>query len=76
MISTAIAAAIPRIAGAVSARTSQPRKVMTAMTITVGTNTALIRSASRWIGGRELCASRTIAMMRASTLAAPTVVAR
>ena len=51
-------------------------KVAIAMEITTGTKIALIWSASRWMGARDPCAARISETMRASTLSAPTVVAR
>ena len=50
--------------------------VSSAMPSTTGTKTALTLSASAWMGAREPCASRMSCTMRASTLSAPTVVAR
>ena len=61
MISTATAAAKARTAGAwhpATAATNQTTNVAMAIEITTGTKTPLIRSASRWIGAREPCASR------------------
>ena len=40
--------------------------------MTVGTKTALTRSASRWIGARVPCAARMSATMRASVVSRPT----
>ncbi len=76
MISTATAAAKARTAGAASAATNQITKVAMAIAITTGTKTALMRSARRWIGAREPWASRMSWTIRASTLSAPSVVAR
>ena len=50
--------------------------VSTASAITTGTKTALMRSARRWMGARDPCASRISATICASTLSAPSVVAR
>ena len=44
--------------------------------ITTGTKMPLMRSASFWIGAREPCASRISRTICASTLSAPSVVAR
>ena len=46
------------------------------MPSTTGTNTAATRSASRWMGAREPCASSTSLTMRASVVSLPTRVAR
>ena len=45
-----------------------------AVPITTGTNTAETRSARRWIGACDACASRISRMTCASTLLAPTAV--
>ena len=42
------------------------------MTMTMGTKTAATRSAIRWMGARERCASATICTMRASIVSRPT----
>ena len=47
-------------------------KVRMARQMTVGTKKALTRSTRRCTGALELCARRTEAMMRASSVAAPT----
>ena len=44
----------------------------TAMAMTTGTKTAATRSAIRWMGARERCASATICTMRASIVSRPT----
>ena len=49
-------------------RTRRRRSPMTA-----GTNQAATRSASRWIGARERCASATICTIRASMVSRPTL---
>ncbi|OGK95122.1 MAG: hypothetical protein A3J45_06685 [Candidatus Rokubacteria bacterium RIFCSPHIGHO2_02_FULL_69_13] len=54
----------------------QTAKVTAAMTSTIGTKTAETRSASRWIGAFEPCASSTRRMIRARTVSLPTRVAR
>jgi VWFA-related protein len=56
--------------------TSQITTVTRLMAITVGTKTALTRSASCWIGARDACASRIRRTICASVLSAPTRVAR
>jgi hypothetical protein len=57
-------------------RSSQPTKVSSATRRTMGTNTAAIRSARRWIGGLPAWASSTRRMIWASRVSAPTRVAR
>ena len=47
-------------------RSPQPSSVASAMPITTGTNTALTRSTSRWIGAFFACADSTSRTMRAS----------
>ena len=76
MMSTETAAAIARGSAATSAMKYQARNVTIEMARTVGTNTALTLSASRWIGARDACASRISLTIRANTLSAPTLVAR
>ena len=50
--------------------------VAIASTVTIGTKTALMRSARRWIGALVPWALMTIAVMRASSVSLPTRVAR
>ena len=50
--------------------------VAKAITVTIGTKTALIRSARRAIGALVLCASITIEVIRAYSVSRPTRVAR
>ena len=76
MISTETAAAMARGSAALSARKYQAMNVTIATVTTTGTNTALTLSARRCIGAREACASRINLTIRASTLSAPTLVAR
>ena len=54
----------------------QPRKVAIEIRVTIGTKTELIRSARRCIGAFEPCALMTIAVMRASSVSLPILVAR
>ncbi len=54
---------------------SQTRKVRTAIPITVGTKTPATRSANRWIGALEPCASSTSRMIWARTVSFPIFVA-
>ncbi len=63
-------------AAVIAASTSLPvsshaAKVTAAMTSTTGTNTAEIRSASRWIGALPVCASTTDWRIRASSVSRP-----
>ena len=76
MISTATPAARPRTTPPSPPTTVQATAVTSASTITTGTKTPLIRSASRWIGARDPCASRISWTMRASIESRPSVVAR
>ena len=75
MISTATEAASARTKLPSPAAKNQTVNVIAAITITIGTNTLLMRSARRCTGARVPCASRIILTMRASTLLAPSVVA-
>ena len=50
--------------------------VTAAMARIIGTNTEATRSARRWIGAFDPCASSTSPMIRASTVSLPTCVAR
>ena len=74
MISTATAAVNANVA--VSPVPSQKPSVATASTITTGTNTPEMRSASRCTGAFPLCASSTSRAICASAVSAPTRVAR
>ncbi len=73
MISTATAAVNARSASPVIA--SQTTRVTTAITSTIGTKIAEIRSASRWTGAFEPCASSTRRAICASAVSLPTLVA-
>ena len=55
---------------------SQIAKVASAVPITAGTKTAAMRSAMRWMGSLPACASSTRRTIWASTMSAPTRVAR
>ena len=74
MTSTATASRIARCQSPVA--TPQPSSVTKARPITTGTNTALTRSTSRWIGAFLACADSTSRTMRASVDSAPTALAR
>jgi hypothetical protein len=76
MINTATAAANARAIAPSPAASDHTTNVIAASTMTVGTKTALIRSARFWIGAREACASFINLTMCASTLSVPSVVAR
>ena len=76
MTSTATAAERARTRPSLPTTAYHVPKVMSAISSTVGTKIALMRSASRWMGARVACASRIISTMRANVESAPTVVAR
>ena len=57
-------------------KSAHTANVSAAMPSTTGTKTAATRSARRWIGAREPCASATRWMIRARVVSAPTRVAR
>ncbi len=76
MISTATADTSASVNAGGGPRMNHTVKVTTAVAMTAGTNQAEVASASRWIGALEAwacCTSRTIC---ASTVSAPTPVAR
>ena len=56
--------------------THQATKVRAAIPSTIGTKTAATRSARRWIGAREPCASATSVTIRANAVSLPTRAAR
>ena len=74
MITTATAA--PKAACASAVITSQAIRVTSAKPRTIGTNTAAIRSASRWIGALPVCAAATNRAICANLVCSPTPVAR
>ncbi len=74
MMSTATAAV--SAAATPPPASSQPAKVAAASAITAGTNHIVTRSTTAWIGSFAPWASSTIRAMRASTVPAPTAVAR
>ena len=74
MTSTATAAV--KAAETESPHTSQATSVTTAMTMTTGTKTPEMRSASRWTCALPVCASSTMRAIWASCVSAPTRVAR
>ena len=76
MINTATAAVSADANDGVSGSSIHAAKVAIAIEITTGTKTAEMRSARRWIGACEPCASFISVTMRARTLAAPIAVAR
>ena len=69
---TALINACSRLAPA----SSQPPRVSRAISSTAGTNTALTRSTSFWIGALAAWASSTRRMIRASTVSPPNAVVR
>ena len=76
MISTATALTSAKVRAGSGPKTSQTRKVRAAAAITAGTNHAVTRSTSAWIGSFEPCACSTMRMIWASTVSAPMRVAR
>ncbi len=60
----------------VDGKISQARNVAAATASTVGTKTAVTRSANSWIGTFEPCASSTMRMTWARNVSSPTPVAR
>ena len=52
---------------------SQPARVASDTAITIGTNTADTRSASRWMGALPACAAATSCAICASAVSAPTL---
>ena len=56
MISTATALTSAKVSAGSGPKTSQTRKVRAAAAITAGTNHAVTRSTSAWIGSFEPCA--------------------
>ena len=75
MISTATALVIAMPNAGSGPSKYQAAKVKSANSITAGTNHRVTRSTRAWIGNLALCACSTMAMMRDSTLLAPTAVA-
>ena len=75
MINTATAAVSARTNDASSGTVIQAAHVAMARLMTVGTKTAEIRSARRWMGACDPCASFISLTIRASMLSPPTVVA-
>jgi hypothetical protein len=67
---TALSSAVSTPAPAMS----QPTSVSAESPTTTGTNTALTRSTSRWMGALALPAASTRRTMRASVVSAPTAV--
>jgi hypothetical protein len=76
MMSTDTAAAMPRTKAPSPPTSHHTISVTSAMPITTGTNTALTRSASCWIGAREAWASRIRRTICDSMPSRPSVVAR
>ena len=76
MISTATALTSANVSAGAGPKASQTRNVSSATPITTGTNHNVTLSTSAWIGSLEPCASSTMRMIRESTVASPTAVAR
>src|SRR6266566_5513482 len=76
MISTAIAETSARVNAGAGPRVNHTAKVTIAIAMTAGTKYPETASATRWIGALDACACRTILMICASRLSAPTFDAR
>ena len=76
MISTAIADTSARVNAGAGPATNHTVKVTIATAMTAGTKYPETASASRWIGALDACACRTIVMIWASMVSAPTFSAR
>ena len=76
MISTATALTSAKVSAGSGPKTSQTTKVRAAAAITAGTNHMVTRSTMAWIGSLEPCADSTMRTIWASTVSAPTAVAR
>jgi hypothetical protein len=76
MISTATALTSAKVAAGSGPKTSQTVKVRAAAAMTAGTNQAVTLSTSAWIGSFEPWAVSTMRMIWASSVSAPTLVAR
>src|SRR3546814_6379184 len=76
MISTATALTRAKVRAGAGPRLSHARKVTAATASTAGTNHAVTLSTSAWIGSFAPCAASTMRTMWASTVSAPTLVAR
>ncbi len=76
MIRTATAFTRAKLRAGSGPNTSQTRKVRAAAAITAGTNHVVTLSTSAWIGSLDPWAASTMRMICASTVSAPTLVAR
>ncbi|SFP26152.1 hypothetical protein SAMN04244567_04096, partial [Paracoccus pantotrophus] len=76
MISMATALISAKVSAGSGPKNSQIGKVSAATAITAGTNPSVTLSTSAWIGNFEPCVSSTMRMICASTVSAPTLVAR
>ncbi|MCY1296188.1 hypothetical protein D9M70_455630 [compost metagenome] len=76
MIRTATPLTSAKVSAGSGPKTSQMPKVKSAMAMTAGTNQAVTRSTSDWIGSFAPWACSTMRMICASTVSAPTLVAR
>ena len=76
MISTVTSASSPRVKPSSGAKSIHAAKVSTARTMMAGTKTPAIRSTVRCTGALLPCASRTMRMIRASTVSCPTLSVR
>ena len=73
---TSTATAAPKASAAPAPSSSQKASAAPDSAITIGTNTAETRSASRWASALPLWAAVTMRPMRATAVSAPTAVAR
>src|SRR5262249_59099547 len=76
MISTAIADTSARVNAGAGPTMNHTAKVAIAIAMTAGTKYPDTASASRWIGALDACAWRTIVMICANMVSAPTLSAR
>ena len=76
MMSTATALTRPKVSAGDGPKASQTRNVNAATAMTAGTNHAVMRSTSAWMGSLAPCACSTMRMIWASKVSAPTLVAR
>ena len=76
MMSTEMAETSANVRAGSGPSSNQATNVMAARTMTSGTNHSVTRSAMRWMGALEPCASRTMRTIWPRTLSRPTCVAR
>jgi len=76
MMSTATALTTAKVSAGSGPKMSQISNVAAATAMTAGTNHIVTRSTRAWIGNFDPCASSTMRMICASTVASPIAVAR